>query len=348
MKTSSAILTIAGVFGVWAGALAADPIEGLYNTGVDNASVVLFHGSRDTHYRLIDASPVVGQPFVFTSIAGFPVPPWLADSAVSAWIAPTSDGDANGPPGDYTYRLYVDLAGYDPGTVVLTGQWSTDNAGTDILVNGAGTGNPNTAQFVAWTSFTLSTVFSSGLNTVDFVLNNASTDINPTGVRVEISGTGDRVPPGAPAFVLTGPTDTSIREGGTVVFTVSAGGSYPISYAWAKNGTPIQGATRAWLELADVRQAASGTYSVTVSNPSGTESASAVLTVTPTPVTVTRTPALYVGGIVGRSYQVDVTEALSNTPVWDVFATVGPLTESPLVIPLDGTGTQRFFRALEQ
>jgi hypothetical protein len=55
-----------------------------------------------------------------------------------------------------------------------------------------------------------------------------------------------------------------------------------------------------------------------------------------------------VGGIVGRSYQVDVTEALSTAPLWDLFATVGPLTESPLAIPLEAASSQQFFRALEQ
>jgi hypothetical protein len=230
----------------------------------------------------------------------------------------------------------------------LSGQWATDNAGIDILVNGAGTANPNNAQFVNWTPFSLVGVFGSGLNTVDFVLNNAPPNDNPTGVRVEISGLGDRVPPGAPAFILQGPTDVTVREGGTVVFTVSASGSYPITYQWSRNGTVIPGATRAWLELADVRQPAAGTYSVTARNGDGSESSSAVLTVTPTPVEVTRAPALFVGGITGRRYQIDATDSLTIPTPWEIFSTVGPLTETPLVIPIEPTGPQKFFRAQEQ
>lgn len=351
MKTTSSILTLTGALCVWsATAWAADPIDGMFNTGVDDNGVVRAHGTRETHYRIAAPTRLMGQPYVFTSVGGFPINPWLADNNLSAWIVPTADGDANGPPVDYTYRLYVDLAGYDVASVAVNGQWSTDNLGTDIVINGQGTGNPNNGQFVTWTPFALGGgFFSQGVNTLDFVMNNApNPGDNPTGIRVELTGTADRIPPGTPASVVSGPDDTTVREGATVVLVVNAAGSYPVTYQWSKGGTAIQGETKAWLQLVDVRQSASGTYSVRVSNADGNVTRSAVLTVIPTPIEVSRVPALLVDGIVGRSYDIDATTALSAAPAWEIFTSIAPLTQTPLVIPVDPTGTGRFFRGREQ
>ena len=44
-------------------------------------------------------------------------------------------------------------------------------------------------------SETINTGFIAGVNTLDFVVNNGGPGINPTGVRVELSGTANRQPP---------------------------------------------------------------------------------------------------------------------------------------------------------
>jgi hypothetical protein len=117
---------------------------------------------------------------VATSANGFPIPPWIGDNSVSAWIGPNSDGQLNGPVGLYDYRTTFTLS--SPGLVTITGQWASDNEGPDILLNGISTGNSTTNQFLSFTPFTITGLGVAGVNTLDFLVNN---DGGPTGLRVE-------------------------------------------------------------------------------------------------------------------------------------------------------------------
>jgi len=63
------------------------------------------------------------------------------------------------------------------------------------------------------------------------------------------------------------------------VFTTSATGSGPMTFAWFKDGLVMPGRTNASLTLSNVVLADSGTYGVLVQTPCGTASNSAVLTV---------------------------------------------------------------------
>jgi hypothetical protein len=79
----------------------------------------------------------------------------------------------------------------NPATAVLIGQWATDNTGSDIVINGVSTGH-TAAGFGGWSSFTLSSGFIAGVNTLDFIVYNVPQEFgNPTGLRVEMSGTAD-------------------------------------------------------------------------------------------------------------------------------------------------------------
>jgi hypothetical protein len=90
---------------------------------------------------------------------------------------------------------------------VIVGRWMSDNNGLDILVNGTGTGN--TTQFesfrLGFANFTLDDHFVSGINTIDFVVFNGTDFVNPTGIRVEMTGTAMPIPePGTWAMVAIG------------------------------------------------------------------------------------------------------------------------------------------------
>jgi hypothetical protein len=63
----------------------------------------------------------------------------------------------------------VDLTGLDPTTALVTGQWATDNAGNDILINGISTAQTS-GGFNTFTAFMISSNFVPGINTVDFVV----------------------------------------------------------------------------------------------------------------------------------------------------------------------------------
>jgi len=190
---------VVSLFCLWAIQAEAAPIPGLYDTGVSSSNALLPDGTTDPHYTLtLSSDPLHPGPaaLVVNSSSGDPIftGPWLADGPNSKWIAPQANqsyptgGDPGGP---YTYETTFNLTGLNPATAVITGEWTTDNEGVNILINGASTGftTPFNA-FTAFHPFTISSGFVSGINTLDFEVNN---DGNATGLRVELSGTASPV-----------------------------------------------------------------------------------------------------------------------------------------------------------
>ncbi|HEV2434581.1 MAG TPA: immunoglobulin domain-containing protein, partial [Verrucomicrobiae bacterium] len=110
---------------------------------------------------------------------------------------------------------------------------------------------------------------------------------------------------GGKCFTPVGPTITSqptnqtVVVGQTATFSVSAGGTPPLSYQWTFDTTNIAGATNASLVLNDVQFTNAGNYAVIVSNAvSAVLSSNAVLTVL-IPSTIVTQPTnqtVYVGG----------------------------------------------------
>jgi hypothetical protein len=164
---------------------------GIFGTGVASAGVLAADGSVDAHYRLV-GSPDSGYPgpnaIVVTS-ASAPIPPWVGQGPNSKWIASRGDAGNGNASGTYTYRTTFDLTGLNPPTAVLTGQFASDN-GAIIKLNGVTVG-PSSSGYNAFTTFTINSGFIVGVNTLDFVVTNdpCSGCINPTGLRVDISGT---------------------------------------------------------------------------------------------------------------------------------------------------------------
>ncbi len=180
----------------------------VFNTGVDASGNPLPGGAVDPHYTLIDSPDVVfNGPEAFVTNNGFPIGAWAPNTAVSKWISPRPDAANNNATGQYTYRTTVDLTGFDPATAVIVGRWMSDNNGLDILVNGNGTGNTTLFESfrLGYASFTLDDYFVSGINTIDFVVFNGTAVVNPTGLRVEMTGTALPIPePGTWAMVGIG------------------------------------------------------------------------------------------------------------------------------------------------
>ncbi len=162
------------------------PIPGLFNTGVDEMGVPLADGVADPHYVMTIAPD--GTPSPATAIASPPSPPWIQQTGSSRWIAPNDPG-AVADPGPYAFETTFDLSGMDAASTVITGLWSVDNAGSEILLNGEPTGNAQVGSFVELTPFSISVAegdtFLEGLNTLTFVMENFGPDPNPVGFRVE-------------------------------------------------------------------------------------------------------------------------------------------------------------------
>ena len=192
-----------------AGSAQASVVTTLYNTGVDAFGAPLSNGAVELHYTLLSVPGGTSNVRVGTSANGFPIGPWLGDNSTSAWIGPDSGSTLDGPVGDYTYRTTFDLTGFVPGTTVINGQWSMDNLGVDILINGVSI-SPSSTDFTSWTGFTISSNFVSGINTLDFVINNQG---GPTGLRVEMTGDAQAATSGVPepgSFVLFGAGITAV------------------------------------------------------------------------------------------------------------------------------------------
>jgi hypothetical protein len=183
-----------------AGAAQANVVT-IYNTGYDGTQLIS-GGQPDPNYRLVIGGTTANVG-VETSIP----PSWLhvdPATSISAWIGPNSDGSIFGDADtNYTYRTTFDLSGFDPTTVVITGQWATDDSGY-IKLNNDVTSITSTG-FGAWAQFTLSSSdfqFESGINTLDFVVHNGpSAPPNPTGLRVEFT-TADATATPEPASLL--------------------------------------------------------------------------------------------------------------------------------------------------
>ena len=86
---------------------------------------------------------------------------------------------------------------------------------------------------------------------------------------------------GAPVIAAQ-PVAASANAGGGATFAVTASGVGPFAYQWKKNGETIAGATGATLTLANVTSADAASYSVVVTNATGsTTSAAVALAVNP-------------------------------------------------------------------
>src|SRR6185503_20922978 len=100
----------------------ADPIPGLFNTGVNTNGALLAAGAVDPHYRLVQSADAAFLgPDARVVNEGFPIPPWLANGPGSKWIAPQAAQGTGNQPGDYKYRITFDLSSLDQFTAVITG-----------------------------------------------------------------------------------------------------------------------------------------------------------------------------------------------------------------------------------
>ncbi len=157
----------------------------LFNTGVDASHKPLANNAAETHYTLLNVPSGTTGLRVATAANNYPIGPWIGDDSVSAWIGPNSDSQLNGPVGNYDYRTTFNLAGLNAESASIKGIWSTDNTGVDILLNGVSTGN-TAGGFQSFYNLAITSGFVDGVNTLDFIVNNAG---GPTGLRTELVGT---------------------------------------------------------------------------------------------------------------------------------------------------------------
>jgi hypothetical protein len=124
----------------------------------------------------------------------------------------------------------------------------------------------------------------------------------------------------SPPVITAQPTNQSVLQGGTAIFTVTATGGLPLSYQWRDNGTNltdggnISGSTTTNLFIGNVSSNNVGTYTVTVTNIAGAViSSNALLTIVSSPPVIIIQPTnetVIVGGTAGFSVT-----AIGSTPL---------------------------------
>ncbi len=84
-----------------------------------------------------------------------------------------------------------------------------------------------------------------------------------------------------PPFISTAPRSLNLLPGGTANFSVAAGGSIPLSFQWFHTNAPIAGATNNTLTIPQLGTSDGGDYYVVVTNPYGSITNHALLTILP-------------------------------------------------------------------
>ena len=131
---------------------------------------------RSSWGRQAAGNPTAGYPF-----GG----PWIDNTSNSQWIAPQEYvyvGGGGSFPGDYTYTISFNLTGLNPATAVITGEWAADDAGP--LFSSMGTLRAPTYSapaYGAFQSFTISSGFVAGVNTLAFEVQNICRSYRPPG-----------------------------------------------------------------------------------------------------------------------------------------------------------------------
>jgi hypothetical protein len=256
-----------------------ETIPSLRNTGLDAAGLPIAGGALDPSWTLAVNADSASTD-VYVGNAGFPGA-WMANSATSKWVGPRPNLSDAMASGDYTYRTTFDMTGRDTNSVIIIGRWASDNWGTPVKVNGVNVDVPASFNFNAWTTFTIASSNATilpGLNTLDFVVNNAGA--GATGLRLEFTRVSARTLPGIAPAIAVPPQGRTVAEGDTVLLSVGATGTLPLSYQWQKNNVDLPGKTAATLTLTAVTTNDSGNYRVTASNAWGTAtSANALVTI---------------------------------------------------------------------
>lgn len=190
LPVASALLLIAS-------SASAVQVSGVFNTGlgIDGAELAAGDGQVDANYTVLSSTQtgVVAGSSALT----YYNTAYLQDGPLSRIVNATGN-DFGGEGAVTTFRTTFDLTGFDAPNATITGQVLADNS-LVVLLNGN--------QIASATTFTTLTGFASsaqffiaGINSLDFVLTNASgpTAFQVSGLTVTaeeiVVGPGDGVP----------------------------------------------------------------------------------------------------------------------------------------------------------
>lgn len=259
-----------------------DNVPGLYNTGVDVDKQPLAAGATDPHYTLL-VNPDNTSSTLALVQSGTPGA-WNPNSATSLWIGPrTNTGGAAGQSvnageglGTYVYRTSIDLTNFDLSTVTIRGKWASDNETIAIRVNGTavtGIDYLGANTYGTLKSFTLDSVIAptltGGINTIDFVIQNADPVTGFTGLRIQDFEAVGFIAPNTAPHIAVQPVSVVAAHNQNAKFAVAASGSATVTYQWYFDGDALLGETEPVLIVPAADPIVAGNYKVRVSNGTG-------------------------------------------------------------------------------
>ncbi|HEX5221480.1 MAG TPA: immunoglobulin domain-containing protein [Verrucomicrobiae bacterium] len=180
-----------------------------------------------------------------------------------------------------------------PPVITNPPQSQTVVAGASVNFSVGATGTPPLSYQWRKGNVPLSGQTAATLGLLDVTTNDAGTyDV----VVTNPAGSATSTPPATltvnvPPFVSSPPSSQTVVAGTSVMFSVVAGGTQPLSYQWRKGGLPLTGQTSVSLGLLGVTTNDAGSYDVVVTNVAGavTSTPPAILTVN-VPPTITVVP----------------------------------------------------------
>ncbi|MFO1476824.1 MAG: immunoglobulin domain-containing protein [Verrucomicrobiota bacterium] len=184
----------------------------------------------------------------------------------TAWTSmgtgPGSLGSFSGFASGSDYTLQLSLQRSASNTLVFMATWRSSSSGATLT---------STFTDTAATNFNFDGI---ALRPQD----NASA---PSGI-VFREVTVEWIPGSTPPSITSQPQDVAVYTGQPAAFSVLAGGTPPLTYQWYFNtNTPLEGETNASLTLSSAQLTNAGSYSVSITNGSGSAASDfAVLTVT--------------------------------------------------------------------
>ncbi len=173
----------------------ATAIPTLFSTGLSANGLPVAAGSPDPHYQIVQSANGSPPPPDIAATVVTNHPAWAANDSTSQWISVVNPGTTNIAAGTYSYQTTFDLTGFVPSTASLTMSLYADNSVTDVLLNGQSLGISAVGFASPNGPYTVTTGFVPGINTLEFVTNNADgPGPNPGGFRATVSGTADPIP----------------------------------------------------------------------------------------------------------------------------------------------------------
>ena len=179
-------LVAAGTVALPKVALAAPvAITKLYPTGVNDTGALLADQTLDGHWTVASSTdPANPGPNLYAfpaTLSPISTGSWVANTATGRWLTlnPTDPNTASNAV--FTFKVVIDLNGYQPGTASVTLRMAADDD-YKISLNGTTTGITRNNAYGSFANHTIATGWQAGMNTLTFSVNNSGG--GPTGFFV--------------------------------------------------------------------------------------------------------------------------------------------------------------------